>query len=56
MSDKRYQEEYLRRIHKVQDYIEQHTGIFEFVKREPLGVFAVLSYRFHIEQDRKSVV
>lgn len=26
MSDKRYQEEYLRRIHKVQDYIEQHTG------------------------------
>lgn len=27
MSDKRYQEEYLRRIHKVQDYIEQHTGI-----------------------------
>lgn len=53
MSDKRYQEEYLRRIHKVQDYIEQHTGIFEFVKREPLGVFAVLSYRFHIEQEQK---
>lgn len=35
MSDKRYQEEYLRRIHKVQDYIEQHTGnlkLMEVVK------------------------
>ncbi len=26
MSDHRCEEEYLRRIHKVQDYIEQHTG------------------------------
>ena len=26
MSDTRYQEEYRRRIHKVQDYIEQHAG------------------------------
>ena len=26
MPDSRYQEEYIRRIHKVQDYIEQHIG------------------------------
>lgn len=41
MSDKRYQEEYLRRIHKVQDYIEQHTG------------YNVL--RFLIEKSKKSM-
>lgn len=53
MSDSRYREEYIRRIHQVQDYMEQHIG--QNLSLDELAEIAGFS-KFHFSRIFQSIV